>query len=271
VVGLAVILSLLGVIWLIVYLNRRASLYFAFEDLAKRYLGKASNTIWGLPRAVFGFRDSTARIACLLRFRRRGGRLTRLQIGWPDRKFQLWLTLRPVPGAPVGPAGLTPYPLGEPGLDQRFTAWTNDPESCRQMLTPASLWHLVHLLELARHPHLDWRIRRGVFQISLGGHFRKKPQLVAVAEKMLEVYAQTLLCSQEGVDFIDDQSAYVIDAMVCPICSGSIGGDVAICFRCRTPHCKECWQYNGKCATFGCGSEKFVVPRARSTALPDPP
>lgn len=46
---------------------------------------------------------------------------------------------------------------------------------------------------------------------------------------------------------------------LCQICGSSLAtGDVVRCRSCRTPHHESCWQYTGKCSTFGCGSVRFV-------------
>lgn len=41
---------------------------------------------------------------------------------------------------------------------------------------------------------------------------------------------------------------------VCPVCSKELSGESTLCVACGTPHDSECWDYNGQCATFGCGS-----------------
>ena len=44
----------------------------------------------------------------------------------------------------------------------------------------------------------------------------------------------------------------------CPICSNEVMQDMVVCKRCKTPHCAECWEYNGKCATFACMEERCI-------------
>lgn len=38
----------------------------------------------------------------------------------------------------------------------------------------------------------------------------------------------------------------------CPVCRSTISTGRTLCPSCETPHHKECWEYNGKCAIFGC-------------------
>ncbi len=256
---LVVFASLAAVVCFIVYLNRRASLYYAFEDLAKRYLGLLSTTLTGNPRVTFRFRESVAQFSSHFRTPRGGGRQTRFAIAWPDLRFQL-VVLRNGPRSfGVARGGLSRFSFDQPGLNEKFEVWNNDAQICRQILSPACVWHLDQLANMSRNGFLFWRIRRGKFQLSVGGHFRNKQRLHEVAAKMLDLFSQAQLSQQEGLEFVDDQAPRVIEEMVCPICSGAIGPDVVICVRCRAPHCKECWQYNGKCATFGCGADKYVM------------
>ena len=38
----------------------------------------------------------------------------------------------------------------------------------------------------------------------------------------------------------------------CPVCASAVDFDAVVCPRCSTPHHRECWQYIGGCAIFGC-------------------
>jgi hypothetical protein len=45
---------------------------------------------------------------------------------------------------------------------------------------------------------------------------------------------------------------------VCQVCGSRIPAEGRVyCRKCRTPHHDECWKYNGKCSTFGCGETRF--------------
>jgi hypothetical protein len=147
---------------------------------------------------------------------------------------------------------------------ERFEIRANDPSLCQSLISQACAWQLAQLGNLSANGHMLWAIRRGKFHVQVGGHFRRSQRLIEVVERILELYSQAQLTQQKGLQFVDEGTASVIDEMICPICSGRIGREVAICVRCRTPHCKECWQYNGRCATFACGGEKYVSPVAES-------
>ena len=38
----------------------------------------------------------------------------------------------------------------------------------------------------------------------------------------------------------------------CPVCATGLERAVVVCARCETPHHRECWTYEGKCAIYGC-------------------
>jgi hypothetical protein len=39
---------------------------------------------------------------------------------------------------------------------------------------------------------------------------------------------------------------------LCPICTTVLKEPVTRCLRCRAPHHRECWEYLGRCAVYGC-------------------
>jgi hypothetical protein len=41
-------------------------------------------------------------------------------------------------------------------------------------------------------------------------------------------------------------------AGICPICTTALKEPVLRCGRCRAPHHRECWEYLGRCAVYGC-------------------
>ena len=110
-------------------------------------------------------------------------------------------------------------------------------------------------------------IRRGRIIVSSAGLFRKPERLDDFIRLSLELFDQLQLSQTEGIEFVNHLEAAVIQEMVCPVCSSEIADDLVVCIRCKTPHCKDCWQYNGQCATFSCGETRFAIPVAgRPTA-----
>ncbi|MBI4866994.1 MAG: hypothetical protein HY816_08575 [Candidatus Wallbacteria bacterium] len=47
-------------------------------------------------------------------------------------------------------------------------------------------------------------------------------------------------------------------AIECPVCGDDLAPALAVvCARCNTPHHKDCFQFAGTCAVFGCGTDRF--------------
>lgn len=44
----------------------------------------------------------------------------------------------------------------------------------------------------------------------------------------------------------------------CQVCGEEMKADIVACAKCRTPHHRACWKYNGKCTTFGCTTESYT-------------
>jgi len=61
--------------------------------------------------------------------------------------------------------------------------------------------------------------------------------------------------------FVNENQASIVVDVKCPICSEEIMHDMVVCNGCKTPHCRDCWQYNGQCATFACGEKRFLSPQ----------
>lgn len=46
----------------------------------------------------------------------------------------------------------------------------------------------------------------------------------------------------------------------CPVCSQETGrGNTVHCAACNAPHHRDCFEYNGRCAIFGCGQGRYLA------------
>jgi hypothetical protein len=46
----------------------------------------------------------------------------------------------------------------------------------------------------------------------------------------------------------------------CQVCGERVTLDRIDCRRCETPHHRDCWEYNGRCAMYGCGESRYRIP-----------
>lgn len=73
----------------------------------------------------------------------------------------------------------------------------------------------------------------------------------------IQVFDHLKLPEQDGVDIVKAKPAALSEAR-CEVCGSGLGeGPVVRCVKCRTPLHRDCWDYNGRCATFACGGLRY--------------
>jgi len=61
-------------------------------------------------------------------------------------------------------------------------------------------------------------------------------------------------------------TAYAPSEAVCRVCGTTVGDVPVVCPECLTPHHRDCWEYNGGCATYACPAGHVKArPRAGGT------
>ena len=120
-------------------------------------------------------------------------------------------------------------------------------------VTPAVRKLLEDLADLgAREVGLDTRIR------ITGKPPRNAGDLVRFAVLCLQFAQHARLFAEK-----DDRVSVVESAATatgeCQICGASLEGSLVRCARCSTPHHADCWEYAGRCSTYGCGERTFVA------------
>ena len=235
----------------------------AMQQVGNRYGGSATGDhVLGRAKLQFRYGETLVFVTYCRKFPRLGGRQTEIRMRVPYRatkieirknmgKPRLWWMSKDIE-----------WSSGDEKFDKTFAVATSHRTSTDEIITPAIRWQLMQLLSLGMHG-LYFSINKGELVIAKPRFLTKHQMLDDFVRLSLELYDQLMLANAEGIDFVDGQTA-VIDEVICPICSVNIDGDMVICVRCKTPHCLECWKYNGKCATFACGETRYVLPVAKS-------
>ncbi len=161
---------------------------------------------------------------------------------------------------------------GADAFDQRFFVCGRDKKKVTQLITPPVQHALMQMLAKSRSPQigngameidsLNLRSSRGrlTFRTTTnsGAGSRDPRDIEKFMRCCLHVYDLMVLGAVQGLTYLEDDLT-VIEEIICPICSGTIEDDYVSCGSCQSPHCKDCWQYNGRCATFACMETDFVV------------
>ena len=149
----------------------------------------------------------------------------------------------------------------------RWNVWADDGEESRLLLSSGVR---VQLERISRSPEAGetlvliypgWLVVRKVWDSS------RAHDLEQFVEMTLGLYDQLQLTKTEGIDFVNGDQPQIIDHANCRICGEEMSAEIVVCRRCQTPHHRDCWEYAGGCATYGCRETIYLVPRR---AFPTP-
>ncbi|QEG24640.1 RING finger protein [Mariniblastus fucicola] len=154
-------------------------------------------------------------------------------------------------------AAVENFETGDADFDRQFCVHASDPVFAKQLLTDAVKWKMIELKGL--HPaEIRFEFENDRLRTISKQWFRHGRDLLDFVQGGLELFDQLMLHKADGLEFLRENQAAVIEDFRCPICSDDVMHDMVVCKRCKTPHCAECWEYNGKCATFACMEERCI-------------
>lgn len=241
-----------------------------YEKTAKRYAGKVfPGYFLSRPSMSFDYGQSHCRVSNRKTLQFGEGRQTELTLQWPnrhwpDRKFKLDVTSNLGPEIKrrwqIKRAANSPVTLDDPPFDSKLKITSNNVETAERILTPAVQWQIELLRKHLGNQQLNININRGKLCIAKPTFIKDENMFDDFVRFSLSVYDQMMLTECEGIAFVAESSMQVIEDATCPICSESIEHQIVMCVRCKTPHCLDCWEYNGQCATFACNEVRCVTP-----------
>ncbi|MEC9092896.1 MAG: RING finger protein, partial [Planctomycetota bacterium] len=146
-------------------------------------------------------------------------------------------------------------------FDERFQVSANDQVEAKKFLSEGVRGQMLKLSSFIFPKEVWVCLHDGLLQVNKQSYLWEQQKLEDFVELGLELFEQVMLTQMVGIDFVDDAPGATSKPPKCQICGEIIQFDQVVCIRCRTPHCKDCWEYNGQCATYGCGENRFVVDR----------
>jgi hypothetical protein len=99
-------------------------------------------------------------------------------------------------------------------------------------------------------------IGRGNFLVKVSTRFWEVDKLRTFAELSMELFDLVSLGRPAGIELLAGQANEII---LCQICGEEIIDNAVECRRCQTPHHHDCWEYFGRCSTYGCHETRFVT------------
>lgn len=226
----------------------------AYHRLGKRY-GARITYSFGKPRMSFDYGTAPCTLKSISA-RRRANRRTQLQVKWIDRRLKLFVSSLGDPKGMRLSRNLQAVDIDNQLEDDRFVVYSSHAALAEQMLTSAARWQVRQLIHHFGNSGIEILINRGQMKISKPGYIKECQQLDDFVRFSLDLFDQFKLAYNNDIEFLADSNAVVVEDVTCPICSGQINDDMVVCVRCKTPHCVDCWEYNGGCATFACAETR---------------
>ncbi len=251
---------------LILAIIRRLDLWNrAFEAVHKRYGGQFLRGYFlARPRIRFDYGRSQIRLQNRKsRVFRGHRRLTEMVMTWPDKHLALEIATRDssIANKRFGRwsnRNAEDVNIEDQSFAEQVSVKSNDPGATQLMLSNAVRWQIEQLRRHMGNHSLRINLRRGELSIAKPGWIAHPQALEDFVRFGLELFDQMQLTLAEGIEFVNEDFAKLVDDVVCPICSEKIEYEMVVCLRCKTPHCQDCWQYNGQCATFACEETRYI-------------
>ncbi len=237
-----------------------------YARLSKRYAGKQANrgVFYGYWISNPGLSFDYGRTICFLKSKKSSrfaeGCKTEIAMTWPSKRPKLEVITREVRPRNWRGTSMAVMPINDAQFQANFAALANRESQAESLFTSVVQWQLEQLRRHTEKHELCVTLNRGSLSIAKPGYIKDYQQLDDFIRFSLELFDQMMLVGAEGIEFLHENEAAVVEDVKCPICSEAILHEMVVCTRCKTPHCLDCWQYNGQCATFACSETRFVRP-----------
>lgn len=231
--------------------RRRAQLNFSLHKVARKLQGTAE--IHRDRSVVLFERNGNKYRADIIT--KHATHTVRLSSKWPH----LGLRLRVFP---VRVHGLSrrPYPgtedfvIGQRDFDRDFVIQGTSAEASRRILSEVVCDRISEHKRLA-HGRISLKIMGG--QVEFGGVANRildTEQVLAIVGNFVEIH-RLMLMTLEG-NLKAEMTFIEIESSTCMVCGVAIRDSFVSCKSCGTRHHRDCWDYVGKCSTYGCRSRR---------------
>lgn len=164
--------------------------------------------------------------------------------------------------------GLLPVEFDWDDFRRRWQVLAEDGDTAKRLLSDGVrlaielLWRQPIPGELTMSLAPGWLVVRKVW------HSPRGADLEAFVERACALSDQLNLAAASGIEFVAGEEPQLMETARCGVCGDSLASEIVVCRRCNTPHHRECWQYGGGCATYGCGGRECFVPGVAPLAAP---
>ncbi|MBI2900029.1 MAG: hypothetical protein HYY17_07575 [Planctomycetes bacterium] len=141
--------------------------------------------------------------------------------------------------------------VGDREFDALYVVRARPPEFARAALVP-DVRGLIRSLGWQGEVRLSVSPSRLELRFTLGSN---EPVGRAAFDKLVSCglqIAEAIPRVEPGIVVIETKLQ--VSGTACQICGTPLEGALVECTRCTTLHHADCWEYNGRCSTFACGS-----------------
>ena len=274
------ILLIAGLIFVLVKItlvvSDRRSWVLEYQSVGQRYHGKKSThagvtTLTPLSKPVLNFRYRHA--AATLSSHSTTAfpdhpRETRLSIINVLDIVQMEVTTGPIIDYRWARDGKRKIVFDQPEFQATFNGASKWPHQAKRQLNKEIRWQLEKLRRSSPSSQVRIRTGRQSLEIAVPGDLRNCQSIDDFVRMGLKLFDLFAAMDTNGLEFIDEDQVTLLESIKCPICSEEIETETVCCVRCQTPHCRDCWSYNGECATYACNETRFTeVGVAKSTEV----
>ena len=240
--------------------------------LAQRYRGRLHQGSWlQRPSVTFDHNGTWVRVDIHSTGGKHPTYYTQVHIGWPEPGFRMEVYPEGFfnrIGKFLG--GMEDVEIGSPRFDRDYIITTNEYSLLKETLTPEVQSTIEALRAMEGNRQVYVTIRNYELLIKKLGLLDNVASLQRLTDLSLQIYDAALVGQEKGIQILDVKShtpsltvGEAEEDVVCQVCGDSIKTDVVFCRSCKTPHHQDCWQYYGKCSTFGCGERSYRRKRSK--------
>ena len=151
--------------------------------------------------------------------------------------------------------------IGDAAFDARYVVKSDDPVFARDALDARTRQAVDDLRNLLGNDRVLVSVNASRLMVRKQEILGSFDDLVVFCELACRLFDRLLERAQReaGIEIVDDPVVDPVDP-VCQVCGAKIPQEVRLyCRRCRTPHHKDCWEFNGQCSTYACGEKRNML------------
>ena len=234
----------------------------AFAGAARRFGGDLKFGGWfSYPQLRINYGQTFARLTTYTIDGSRGPRCLELIIQFPDARFRCEVLPKPPCWQLISETpGLSQVEFAWDDLRHRWQVRADDGDEARAFLSAGVRWQMDQLWQTPEMAEVALSVRPGWMLIRKRWTSTRGTDVEQFVEFGLALFDQAALTRTVGIEFVED-GTQVVEQAQCRVCGDVMEHDIVYCRRCKTPHHRECWEYNGACSTYGCRETIYLLPR----------